>query len=181
MEVLREHHGIILSQSKFIVDLLKEFDITHISLVSSLLDLTVKLSLNDGDDISNLTVYRNLLGKLNYLTHTRPDLAFTVQHLSQFMQDPHLPHLTAAFHVLCYLSKESGLGLFLNAFCSFELLAFCDSNWGTCPNPRKSVSQFYILLGGSPISWNSKKQTSISLSSVETEYHSMRRVVAELT
>ncbi|PHT81280.1 hypothetical protein T459_14295 [Capsicum annuum] len=97
------------------------------------------------------------------------------------MQDPRLPHLFATLHVLHYLSKDPGLGLFLNASSSFELLAFCDSDLGICPNSRKSVSGFYVSLGGSPISCMSKKQTSISLSFAEAEYRSMRRVVTELT
>ncbi|XP_049405058.1 uncharacterized mitochondrial protein AtMg00810-like [Solanum stenotomum] len=97
------------------------------------------------------------------------------------MQDLREPHLAAALRVLRYLLKDPSLGLFMFASASFKLMAFCDSDWDTCPNSRRLVSEFYISLGSSPISWKSKKQTSISLSSAEAVYRSMRRVVIELT
>lgn len=97
------------------------------------------------------------------------------------MQRPHHAHLLAAYHVLRYLLSDPGLGIFLNSSLYFTLLAFCDSEWSSCPDSRKSVSGFYISLGGSSISWKSKKQPFLSLSSAEAEYRSMRRVVAELT
>ncbi|XP_019230595.1 PREDICTED: uncharacterized protein LOC109211514 [Nicotiana attenuata] len=89
--------------------------------------------------------YRKLVGKLNFLTNTRLDIAYSVQHLSQFMQALREPHLKDALHVL-----------------------------------RKSVSGYIVLLGDSPISWKSKKQSTVSLSSAEAEYRSIRKVLADI-
>ncbi|XP_070045674.1 secreted RxLR effector protein 161-like [Nicotiana tabacum] len=97
------------------------------------------------------------------------------------MQKPCVSHLSAALRVLKYLSSAPGQGILLLAEASFSLLAFCDADWASCKDSRRSVSGFFITLGGAPISWKSKKQGSISLSSAEAEYRTMRRVTAELT
>lgn len=96
------------------------------------------------------------------------------------MSKPCSAHMTAAIHVLRYLKANPNQGILMNADSSFQLLAFCDSDWASCPQTRHSVSGYYITLGSSPLSWKSKKQQTVALSSAEAEYRSMRRVCAEL-
>ena len=88
MEILYTRDGLILSQRKFVRELLAEFGNQDDTPVVCLLDCTTKLLADQGDLFDNPTLYRQLVGKLNFLTNTRPDLAFAVQHLSQFMQQP---------------------------------------------------------------------------------------------
>ncbi|XP_070046990.1 uncharacterized protein [Nicotiana tomentosiformis] len=93
----------------------------------------------------------------------------------------HVKVMSWSLYCLSYLRANLGQGLLLNAKPLFSLLTFCDADWATCRDTHWSISGFFISLGGSPISWKSKKQASVSLSSTEAEYRSMRRLVAELT
>ncbi|KAL9995344.1 putative RNA-directed DNA polymerase [Helianthus debilis subsp. tardiflorus] len=181
IEVLHEPTGIILTQRKFASDLLKEFNAYDQTPVACPLPAHIQLKLNEGPVLDDPMLYRRLVGKLNYLTHTRPDLSFAVQFLSQFMQDPRLPHWNAAVHTLRYLKGTSSQGLLFNNNSDLQLTAYCDSDWAACPNTRRSVSGYFVTLGGSPISWKSKKQATVSLSSAEAEYRSLRRVTSELS
>ncbi|XP_015159271.1 uncharacterized mitochondrial protein AtMg00810-like [Solanum tuberosum] len=180
LEILYKDDGILISQRKFVLDLLKEFSCDHSTPLSSPLDPNVKLRANEGKALNDPTQYRKLVGKLNFLTNTRLDLAYSVQLLSQYMQDPREPHLRAAFHMLRYLKKDPTLGVFMSSSADFRVSAYCDSDWAACPDSRKSVTGYIVLLGDSPISWKSKKQETISLSSAEVKYRSLRKVVGEL-
>ncbi|XP_070039209.1 uncharacterized mitochondrial protein AtMg00240-like [Nicotiana tomentosiformis] len=120
--------------------------------MSSPLDPSTKLKASEGSLLTDPTQYRKLVGKLNFLTNTRLDIAYSIQHLSQCMQSPRDSHLKVAMHVLRYLKGDPGLGIFLSNSADYRLRAFCDSDWAVCPETRKSVSGYIVLLRDSPIS-----------------------------
>ncbi|XP_015161984.1 uncharacterized mitochondrial protein AtMg00240-like [Solanum tuberosum] len=113
--------------------------------------------LQDDALLSDIKGYQRLIGKLLYLTLTRPDIAYSVQTLSQFMQNPNKSHLEAAHRVVRYIKNEPGLGILMSAEGSASLTTYCDANWASCPNSRKSVTGDIMKFGQSLISWKSKK------------------------
>ncbi|XP_019435859.1 PREDICTED: uncharacterized protein LOC109342304 [Lupinus angustifolius] len=126
-----------------------------------------------GSPLSEPSYYRRLMGKLLYLTCTRPDLSFVVGHLSQFFSTPTHHHLTAAMRVLRYLKRSISTGIFFPAKNDLLTKEYFDADWDACPDTRKSVSGYCFFLGSSPISWKSKKEQIVSCSSAEAEYRAM--------
>lgn len=180
LEILQEPHSVIITHRKFAIDLLKEagcFDAPTNTVTP--LSMNEKLTPSDGILLSDPKYYRKLVEKLDFMTHTRPEIAFAVQFLSQFMQSPREPHLQAIFHVFKYISQNPAQGLFMAKDNNFTLEAFCDSDWGSCKHSRRSVSGYFIMPGNSPISWKSKKQPTISSTSA-AEYRALRRIVSEI-
>ena len=96
--------------------------------------------------------YRRLVSRLIYLTITRPDLAYCVHILSQFMQEPRLEHWEATLRVVSYLKGTPGQGILLRAYSDLTLQGWCDSDWAACPVTRRSLISWLVFLGQSPIS-----------------------------
>lgn len=174
-------NGITLTQKKFTNELLQSAGITTFKRVVTPLPVNLKLEANEGDIFPDVGLYRCLVGKLNFLTHTRPDLAYIVQHLSQFLQQPRIPHYQALLHSLHYVSSTAGQGILLRTDEQLTLQAFSDSDWGACMDSRRYISGYVMLLGKSPISWKSNKQGIVSRSSSEAEYRSMSNAASEVT
>lgn len=129
----------------------------------------LKLSKDDGELLADPSSYRRLIGRMIYLTITRPDLSFFVQKLSQFLAAPRDTHMVAAKKILQYVKRAPGQGIFFPGNLKLQLKAFADADWATCPDTRRSVSGFCTFLGTSLVSWKSKKQTTVSKSSTEAE------------
>ena len=173
-------HGIILTRCKFSQELIRASSFEDLKPHITPLPLNYKMSTTASPPLSNPIIYRTLVGKLKFPTHTHPDLSYSVQALSQHMQHPYESHLQALKHTLGYLSTIIGQGVLLAADDTLTLQAYSDSNWAACPNTCRSITGFVLLLGRSPISWKSKKQATISKSSSEVEYRSMANASAEV-
>lgn len=111
----------------------------------------------DDESLKNPTSYQKLVGKLLYLTMTRPDIAFNVRNLSQFMHSHKMSHMEVALRVVRYLRNSPGLGILLSSETSQKLSVHCYVDWETCPMTRHSVSGSVVKIGDSLISWESKK------------------------
>ena len=139
----------------------------------------MRLTPFDGSVLPDPSEYRSLVGALQYLTFTRPDLAFSVHHLCQFMHTPTTSHLEAAKRVLRYVRGTLHFGIhFAPGPLTFS--AFSDADWVSDPTDRKSTTGMVIFLGSSPISWSSKKQSTVLRSSTEAEYRALASTAAEL-
>lgn len=181
LEVGYHADGIVLTQAKFTKELLDECGIKEFRKVYTPLLVNLKLSVDGGGSslYADPILYRTLVGKLNYLSHTRPDLSFSVQTLSQFMHSPRDQHFEALTHVLSYVKAIAGQGILLQGSPDLVLQAFSDSDWASCKDSRRSVTGYLLLLGKSPVSWKSKKQATVSRSSSEAEYRAMASAASE--
>ncbi|XP_057248849.1 uncharacterized mitochondrial protein AtMg00810-like [Beta vulgaris subsp. vulgaris] len=180
IEVDRNDQGIFLSQRKYVADLLEDYGLMDCKPLKLPMDTHVKLLTSSGDILPNPELYQRLIGKLIYLTITRPDIAYTVHVLSQFMHAPTTVHFQAAKRVLRYLAGSREQGILLASKSAAKLQAYCDSDWGGCPNTRRSTTGFCIMLGNSPLTWKSKKKSVVARSTAEAECRALAMTVCEV-
>ncbi|XP_058783954.1 uncharacterized mitochondrial protein AtMg00810-like [Vicia villosa] len=179
-EIARSTTGIFLNQRKYTLELLDDSGFLASKPSTVPFDPNLKLSIHEGQPLEDPSSYRRLIGRLIYLTNSRPDISFTVQHLSQYVSKPLLPHYQAATRILRYPKAHPAKGILFSSSSELKLSAFADSDWARCPDTRRSVTGFCIILGTSLICWKSKKQNTVSRSSTEAEYRALASLTCEL-
>ena len=169
-------------QRKYTLDLLSEAGMLGCKPVENPMDPNTKLMKDEeaGPIYPNIERYRRLVGKLNYLTITRPSIAFPVSVVSQFMSCPRISHMDAVVHILKYLKGTLGIGLVYEKRRHLDIEAFSDADWAGSPFDRRSTTGFCVFVGGNMVSWKSKKQHTVACSSAESEYRAMAQTTREL-
>ena len=170
--------GLFVHQHKYITDLLNKFHMTECKVATTPIATTPTLSTTNDDLLSDPTPYRNLVGALQYATFTHPDIAFAVNSVCQFMHKPSTVHFVAGKRILRYL-KGTLEKWVLFQLGPLALIAFTDANCGDTSD-RRSTSGVVVFLGNNPITQLSKKQHTVSQSSIEAEYRSLATGAAEL-
>ncbi|XP_015968023.1 uncharacterized mitochondrial protein AtMg00810-like [Arachis duranensis] len=154
LEVISTNDGIYLTQAKYALDLLVRAGITDSHTEFTLLEPNVHFTPMDDTVLDNPTLYRQLVGGLVYLTVTRPDIAYPIHVLNQFLSAPRITHYVTV------------------------LREYSDADWPGDPSDRHSITGYCLFLGDSLILWQAKKQTFTARSSTEVEYHALANTTA---
>ncbi|XP_070002145.1 uncharacterized mitochondrial protein AtMg00810-like [Nicotiana sylvestris] len=164
IEFSRSENEIQMCQRKYALELVSELGMSGGKPVTTLLEFNHKITSIEFDKIVTKNCsdndsehedkerYQRIVGRVLYLTMTRPDIAFVVQVLNQFMHDPKQSHISAAMRVIKYIMGTPGLGLFMPAGENMKLTAYCESDWGACVETRRSVTSYVIKFGEALIS-----------------------------
>jgi Reverse transcriptase (RNA-dependent DNA polymerase) len=173
IEVYQLPSNISLCQEAFAKRILHDCGMADCNSTQAPMEVRLKLSKKSSSPPVNQTTYRSIVGSLRYLTHTRPNLAYSVGIVSRYMESPKTEHMTAVKHILRYVKGTPGMG------CYYErkkagvkpcLVGYSDSDMVGDVDDRKSTTGVVFFLGSNLISWSSRKQTVVALSSCEAEY-----------
>jgi hypothetical protein len=179
ISVTRSKDDLFLSQRQYAADLLQRGGMAECHPTATPVDTQAKLFATDGTPVADATQYRSLVGALQYLTLTRPDLAYAVQQVCLFMHDPREPHLALLKRVLRYVKGTLSTGLHIGTGSITSLSAYSDADWAGYPDSQRSTSGYCVFLGDNLVSWSSNRQTTVSRSSAKAEYRVVAHAVAE--
>ncbi|KAH9714416.1 retrovirus-related pol polyprotein from transposon RE1 [Citrus sinensis] len=185
IEVLYGADCIYLSQRKYIRDPLTKVQLLECKYIDTPMSIGIKLQKEAqghlGQYITDATHYKNIVGGMQYLVLTRPEIAFVVSKLSQYVSSPTMQHLIACKRVLRYLKSTQDYELKFAHNGEMKITGFIDADWACDLDDRKSIGAYCIYLGNNLISWSSKKQSVIARSSAESEYRALTSASAEIS
>ncbi|XP_020972557.1 uncharacterized protein LOC110269212 [Arachis ipaensis] len=169
-----------ISQSKYILDLLRRAGLSSSKPILIPMLSSLKLISDGSESYENPTLYRSLVGGLQYATLTHPEISFSVNHVSQFMKNPKQHHWSALKRIIRYLSGTYHHGLCFQKSTDLRVLVFADADWASDIEDHRSTSGYCVFLGYNPVFWCSRKQTAVSRSSIEAEFRCLADVGAEI-
>jgi hypothetical protein len=170
LQIKQLKEGTFISQDEYIKDILKKFKIDDCKAIKTPMGTNAHLNLDvDGKPVDQ-SLYRSLIGSLLYLTASRPDIIFSVCLCAWFQANPKESHLLALKRILRYLKHTPNIGLWYPKRANLELVGYSDSDFAGSLVDRKRTSGACLLLEHSLVSWSSKKQNSVTLSTAEAEY-----------
>ncbi|XP_019195015.1 PREDICTED: uncharacterized protein LOC109188834 [Ipomoea nil] len=159
VEVVPISGGYFLSQSRYVADILARYNMDGAKPVSTPMSTMTSVSIHEGEPVVDVTDFRRLIGMLQYLSVTRPDVAYVVNSLSQCMHSPKAYHWGVVKRLLRYMK---------------------DSDWGGSRDDGRSTTGFVICLGSNVVSWKSVRQKTVSRSSTDAEYRALASSAAEV-
>ncbi|KAH9679368.1 reverse transcriptase Ty1/copia-type domain-containing protein [Citrus sinensis] len=180
MEVARIAKGILVTQQKYTLDMLKDTGMIDCKLDVTLVEPNRKLGLEENSAPVERGRYQRLVGRLIYLSHIRLDIAFAVSLVSQFIHSPREAHLVAVNRILQYLKSTSGKGLYFDKGEKKNIEAFVDVDWARNIMDKKSTTCYCTKVWGNLVTWISKKQTVVARSSAKVEFRALAHTVCEL-
>ena len=180
IEVVYSTRGIFISQQKYMIDLLAEIGKIGCKLVSTPMDPNHKLGEAKEEPMVDKRMYQRLVGRLIYLAHTLPDIAYSVSVINQFMHDPRELHLQVAYRVLHYLKGNLGKGILFKKDDTLALEAYTDVDYAGSIVDRRSTIGYCTFLGGNLVTWRSKKQNVVARSSTESKFRVIAQGLCEL-
>lgn len=167
-------------ERKFALDIIEQFGLLEAKLLDAPISSNHGLSKEDDVSLEDPTIYIYLVGKLKYFTLIRPDLAYAVEVLSQFMGSLTQTHLEAMLKVLRYVKGTSWQRIYFSVDPDLNVTGYNDSDWAGCWNTKRSLTGFCVFLCSPLVSWNNKKQQIVSRSSAKAEYRAMVISTCEL-
>jgi hypothetical protein len=176
IEVLRQSSGgLVLTQRKYALELLRRAGMVKCQPATTPMTVTDPLSISTGVPLlpDDATRYRSVVGGLQYLTVTCPDLSYAVNRVCQFLHEPRDVHWAAVKRILRYVKFTGDHGLRVSPSSSILLSAFSDADWAGDSDDRRSTGGHAIFFGGNLIAWSARKQSTVSRSSTESEYKAL--------
>ncbi|KAK2975037.1 hypothetical protein RJ640_002466 [Escallonia rubra] len=171
IEVSRSNKGIFLSQRKYALDLLRETGMLACQPVDTSVEEGLKLRIESNQVLVYKGRYQRLIGRLMYLAHTRPDLAYALSIVSQYMHNPGEQHMNAVLRILRYLKFAPGQGILFTKNEDHQSVdVYTDADWAGAVDDRRSTSGYFTFVGGNLVTWRSKKQNVVARSSAEAEF-----------